>query len=138
MSGHGAIELRLSPPLANEQLNALFSVGWPSWQRAPDTSDWQPVLTRSLVYVAAFEGERLVGFVNVAWDGRDHAFLLDTRVEPQHRRRGLGKALVARAARAARNAGCTVLHVDYASELDPFYRACGFRPTAAGLIELTD
>jgi GNAT superfamily N-acetyltransferase len=132
-----SLELRLSPALENEQLDALFSVGWPSWQKAPDTSDWQPVLQRSLVYVAAFEGERLVGFVNVAWDGRDHAFLLDTRVEPEHRRRGLGKELVARAARAAREAGCTVLHVDYSAEIEPFYRACGFQPTAAGLIDLS-
>jgi GNAT superfamily N-acetyltransferase len=131
-----SVAFRLSPPLTNGELNALFSVGWPSWQKAPDTSDWQPVLERSLVYLAAFDSERLVGFVNVAWDGRDHAFLLDTRVAPEHRGRGLGKELVARAARAAREAGCTVVHVDYSAELEPFYRACGFVPTAAGLIDL--
>ena len=82
------IEYRISPPLANETLNALFSVGWPSWQKAPDTSDWQPVLKRSLVYIAAFDAERLIGFVNVAGDGRDHAFILDTRVDPDFRMRG--------------------------------------------------
>jgi hypothetical protein len=45
------IEYRVSPPLTNETLNALFSIGWPAWQKAPDTSDWRPVLKRSLVYI---------------------------------------------------------------------------------------
>jgi GNAT superfamily N-acetyltransferase len=132
------IEYRLSPPLANETLNALFSVGWPTWQNAQDTSDWQPVLKQSLVYVCAFDAERLIGFVNVAWDGRDHAFILDTRVDPDFRMHGIGKELIARAAKAARASGCDWLHVDYARELTTFYEACGFKPTAAGLIGLRE
>jgi hypothetical protein len=28
------------------------------------------------------------------------------------------------------------LHVDYEPHLDGFYRGCGFRPTAAGLLRL--
>lgn len=131
------VQLQLNPPLTSEAINALFSTGFPSWQTAPDTSDWQPVLSRSLAYVGAFAGDRLVGFVNVAWDGRDHAFLLDTRVHPDHRHKGLGAALVARAAEAARAAGCAWLHVDYTPELDTFYvGACGFRPTPAALLAL--
>ena len=132
------LDFRSSPPLTNAALNALFSSGgWPSWQNAPDTSDWQPVLRQSLVYLCAFAGERLVGFVNVAWDGRDHAFILDTRVHPDHRHRGVGRELVHRAAIAARERGCETLHVDYAAELGPFYASCGFTPTAAGIIDLT-
>jgi len=132
------IDYRLSPPLTNEALNTLFSVGWPRWQKVPDTSDWQPVLRRSLVYVCAFvqEHERLIGFVNVASDGRDHAVVFDTRVHPDFRNRGIGKELVRRAAEASRAAGCTVLHVDYAPELQGFYQACGFRTQAAGILEL--
>jgi ribosomal protein S18 acetylase RimI-like enzyme len=94
------------------------------------------VLRHSLAYVGAFDGETLVGFVNVAWDGRDHAFILDTRVHPAYRHRGIGRELVRRAAGVARERGCETLHVDYAAELEPFYAACGFTPTAAGLIDL--
>ncbi len=122
--------------MTNQRLNALFSVGWPSWQKAPDTSDWQPVLRHSLTYVCAFDGERLIGFVNVVCDGRDHAFILDTRVDPDYRRRGIGKELVARGGQEAAAAGCTVLHVDYSPDSARFYEACGFRPTLAGLITL--
>ena len=36
-----------------------------------------------------------------------------------------------------RAAGCEWLHVDFESDLEPFYfESCGFRPTPAGLIHL--
>lgn len=130
------VAYRLRPPLSNEELNALFSVGLPRWQSGPDTSDWQRVLLHSLTYVGAFDDEQLIGFVNVAWDGRAHAFLLDTRVHPDYRHRGIGKELVRRAASEARGAGCEWLHVDYEPQLTPFYQACGFRHTMAGLMHL--
>jgi GNAT superfamily N-acetyltransferase len=128
-------------PVTSAELNALFSAGsagsgWPPWQRAPDISDWGPVLARSLTHVTARRDGVLVGFVNVASDGRDHAFLLDTRVHPDERHRGVGVELVRHAARAAADAGCEVLHVDYEASLTPFYAACGFQPTAAGLLDL--
>jgi hypothetical protein len=34
------------------------------------------VLARSLAYVAAQESDRLIGSVNVAWDGGQYVFLL--------------------------------------------------------------
>jgi GNAT superfamily N-acetyltransferase len=128
-------------PVTSEELNALFSAGgpgagWPPWQRSADTSDWQPVLARSLAHVTARRDGALVGFVNVAWDGRDHAFLLDPRVHPDERRKGIGAELLRMAARAAADAGCEVLHVDYDESLTPFYEACGFQPTCAGLLPL--
>ena len=143
------IVYRNNAPLTNADLNALFSAGgvgagWPSWQKKPDTSDWQPVLARSLVHVSAYlvdvDGDhargKLVGFVNVAWDGRDHAFVLDTRVHPDFRHRKIGVELVRRGADTARAAGCEVLHVDYSEELTTFYRACGFVHADAGILRL--
>lgn len=80
---------------------------------------------------------RLVGFVNVAWDGGDHAFLVDTKTQGDWQHRGVGTEVVRRAAQHAKAAGCEWLHVDYEPDLAPFYlEACGFRPTDAGLIHL--
>jgi GNAT superfamily N-acetyltransferase len=105
---------------------------------APETSDWQPVLAHSLVYLCAYDGGWLIRFANVAWDGRVHAFLLDPRVHPDWRHKGIGTKLVALAAEAAKAAGCTVLHVDFRDDLAPFYfDSCSFKPTLAGLIHLT-
>jgi GNAT superfamily N-acetyltransferase len=95
-----------------------------------------PVLARSLGYVCAYEGEELVGFVNVAWDGGKHAFLLDTTVRTDMRRRGIGRELVRRAEELAREGGAEWLHVDFEARLRAFYEKCGFRGTEAGLIKL--
>jgi GNAT superfamily N-acetyltransferase len=107
-----------------------------AWADVGD-QDWEPILRRSLGWVCALDGDGLVGFVNVAWDGGVHAFLLDTTVHPDAQRRGIGAALVREAARMARDRGAEWLHVDFDDDLGPFYAACGFAPTAAGLIDLT-
>jgi GNAT superfamily N-acetyltransferase len=120
--------------LGDAALNALFAAAWP----AHEERAFGPVLARSLVYLGAFADEALVGFVNVAWDGGAHAFLLDPTVHPEHRRRGLGLRLVGQAAALAREAGVTWLHADYEPHLQPFYAAAGFRLTAAGLLRLQE
>ncbi|MGW2377511.1 MULTISPECIES: GNAT family N-acetyltransferase [Kitasatospora] len=79
----------------------------------------------------------LVGFVNLAWDGGAHAFVLDTVVSPAAQRQGIATRLVAEAADGARAAGCAWLHVDFEPHLRAFYlEACGLRPTDAGLLAL--
>ncbi|WP_417309374.1 GNAT family N-acetyltransferase [Devosia sp.] len=109
--------------------------------RAAWGSDWHGdlamILSRSLVHAGAYDGGRLVGYVNVAWDGGTHAFLLDTTVDPDYQRRGIATALVRMVTAAAQARGASWLHVDFEARLGPFYEACGFRPTAAGLIALT-
>jgi GNAT superfamily N-acetyltransferase len=124
---------KINPPLSGAVLNALFSAG----RAEPETSDWSGVLRHSLVIICAYDGERLVGFIHIAWDGRDHAFVLDPRMHPDWRHQGIGSELVRRSCEAARAAGCETMHVDFRPDLAPFYfAACGFRPTPAGLIGL--
>lgn len=105
------------------------SVGW-----------WGRIHPHSLGWISARHADgSLVGFVNVAWDGGDHAFLLDPKVRPDFQHAGVGTELVLRAANYAKEAGCEWLHVDYDDDLAPFYfNACGFQPTLAGLIRLPD
>ncbi len=101
--------------------------------------DWKAQVERhSLGWVCARGDEELVGFVNVAWDGGVHAFILDTLVRADHRRRGIGRAMIAIAVEHTRAAGCEWLHVDFDGvELRAFYLdGCGFAPTEAGLIAL--
>jgi GNAT superfamily N-acetyltransferase len=99
---------------------------------------WDQIQPHSLGWVSARDGDGvLVGFVNVAWDGGDHAFLLDTKTRGTWQRRGIGTELVRRAAHHAKDVGCEWLHVDFQPELAAFYLdACGFRPTDAGLVHL--
>lgn len=99
---------------------------------------WDRIRLHSLGWVVARAKDgTVVGFVNVAWDGGDHAFLLDPKTRGSLQRRGIGTRLVSLAAQHAREAGCEWLHVDFEPELEPFYLgSCGFRPTPAGLIHL--
>lgn len=122
-------------PFANTEVNALHAEGF---DHRPLDDDWQAQLDRhSLGWVTARDGAALVGFVNVAWDGAVHAFILDTVVSANARRRGIGTGLVAVATEHARAAGCEWLHVDFEDHLKAFYfDGCGFRPTNAGLIRL--
>lgn len=115
-------------------LNTLFAAAWD----ATGGSDFQSMLAHSLAYVCAYEGQELVGFVNLAWDGGIHAFLLNTTVHPQWQRRGIGRQLVQEAIRVAAERGMHWLHVDYEPHLEEFYRSCGFSPTLAGLRRLRE
>jgi len=119
----------------NDELNGLHAQAF--GHRVLD-EDWQgQVAEHSLGWVCARREERLVGFVNVAWDGGVHAFLLDTIVAADARREGIGKALVAAAVAGAKQSGCEWLHVDFEDHLRGFYfDACGFEQTDAGLIKL--
>lgn len=98
---------------------------------------WDRIRPHSLGWVTARRAGLAVGFVNVAWDGGDHAFLIDTKTSASEQRQGIATELVRIATEQARAAGCEWLHVDFDAGLAPFYvDACGFRPTDAGLIHL--
>jgi ribosomal protein S18 acetylase RimI-like enzyme len=122
-------------PFENPEVNALHAEGF---GHAVLDDDWRTQIERhSLGWVCAREGNDLVGFVNVAWDGAIHAFVLDTVVASRSRRRGIGTELVARAVDEARKAGCEWIHVDFDNDLASFYfESCGFVPTKAGVIAL--
>jgi ribosomal protein S18 acetylase RimI-like enzyme len=99
---------------------------------------WDRIHPHSLGWVTARTTTGLiVGFVNVAWDGGDHAFLLDTKTRGSHQRQGIGTRVVAFAAEHAKAAGCEWLHVDWDEGLAAFYMdSCGFTSCEAGLIDL--
>ncbi len=117
---------------------ALSRLHAAAFDETPRLVGWGERLARhSLTWLTAADDGRLVGFVNVAWDGDRHAFLLDTVVAPAHRGAGIGRELVRRSVAAATEAGCTWLHADFAADLGPFYlERCGLTPTSAGLLRL--
>ena len=125
------VEYRIRESVHPDALRSLFRGSWESGDHA------DVALEHSLTWITAHDENRLVGFVNVAWDGKAHAFLLDPTVHPSVRRRGIGTELVRLAADEARRAGVEWLHVDYEDSLSPFYERCGFKPTIAGLLRLS-
>lgn len=123
----------INPSLTNDALNTLFAAAWPEYT----ARDFNPVLSHSLVVVGAYDADRLIGFVNLAWDGGSHAFVLDTTVHPEFRRRGIGQGLIRRAVAEAKGYGVEWVHVDFEPHLQSFYDGCGFASTSAGLLRLS-
>jgi GNAT superfamily N-acetyltransferase len=129
------LEIRWRAPVRDEEVASLTqshggraASGW-----------WDRVRQHSLGWVTARRVDgSLVGFLNVAWDGCHHAFLLDIKTDPEFQRQGIGTAMVKMAVDQSREAGCKWLHVDFENGLQAFYlRACRFEPPqGAGLINL--
>ena len=130
------VELQVRFRIDDAALSALHDRAFGSPPAA--VHPWRQQLERhSLSWLGAFDGDALIGFVQLAWDGGAHAFILDTSVDPAHQRRGIGRALVAAAVAEATTAGCEWVHVDFDPQHTSFYRdACGFTPTEAGLIHV--
>ena len=119
----------------NSELNALHAECFE--HRLLDDDWWAQVNRFSLDWICVRQSGRLIGFVNVAWDGGVHAFILDTMVAKEFRRQGIAKSMIEEAVNRSRETRCEWLHVDFESALRQFYfDACGFRPTDAGLIRL--
>ena len=122
--------------IADSEVHALTE----SYGGRADRGWWDRIRSHSLGWVTARDpAGTAVGFANVAWDGGDHAFLLDPKVRADVQRHGIGAELVRVATIEAKRAGCEWLHVDFEDELAAFYfGACSFRSTPAGLIHLPD
>jgi len=94
---HGpVVELAWRGSFLAWEVSALHAEGFEG--EGPERDWWATVEQHSLGWVTARRRDKgLVGFVNVAWDGAEHAFLLDTVVAVGFRRDGIGASLVRRA-----------------------------------------
>jgi ribosomal protein S18 acetylase RimI-like enzyme len=131
------IVFRVRPDISTEDQDQLRAEGF---EHHVPGYDWSSQLDRSLLWIGAFAGDRLVGFVNLAWDGGVHTFLLDTAVAADMRHRGIGTRLVREAISAAReHAGVEWVHVDADEELmRRLYLPAGFSPSPAGITWVGD
>ena len=122
---------------ANDEINTLHA---DAFEHPKFEDDWQTLVgEHSLGWVTARDGDSVVGFVNVIWDGLVHAWIQDEMVSSESRHLGVGVRLVGVARDHAKAAGCEWLHVDFDDHLRPFYfDAVGFPPTNGGLINLAE
>jgi GNAT superfamily N-acetyltransferase len=125
-------------PFHNTEVNLLHSVAFETRVHSDSDWDWVALTERhSLGWVTARRQNKLLGFVNVLWDGLVHAWIQDLMVAPDERGQHVGVGLVHAARDGAARAGCDYLHVDFDPRLKAFYLdACGFEETAAGLMIL--
>lgn len=75
-----------------EILRLYASVGWTAYTEHPDVL--QKGFANSMLTLAAYDGERLVGIIRTIGDGNTIVFVQDILVLPEYQRKGIGTALL--------------------------------------------
>ncbi len=108
----------------DEILSLYAAAGWTAYTKDP------PALRKgfenSLLVLAAYERNELLGIIRAVGDGHTVVFIQDVLVFPQKRRRGVGTALVRGVLGRYENVRQIELIADDAPELAAFYASLGF------------
>jgi GNAT superfamily N-acetyltransferase len=123
------VRVSINPPLRDFEIPSLRErVGWSRREE-----DYPLLLERCQFWAAGHEGGVLVAFGYLSGMGLEHGYIEDVMVDPSHRRRGLGRAVVAALLAEARRRGTAIVTVTFHSEHLKFYEACGFEVGYGGV-----
>ena len=119
------MEIREYTEYREEEILRLYTaVGWTAYTDNPDTLEQG--FCHSLLTLAAYEGDELIGLIRAVGDGSTIVFIQDLLVDPAHQRQGIATALV----RAVLARYPDVRQVELVTDNTPrtiaFYRSLGF------------
>jgi ribosomal protein S18 acetylase RimI-like enzyme len=132
MAEGDAVEFQINPAVEPQAIVELrAAVGWGGLE-----ADYPAALAGYWASVGGFNAAgALVAWCAVLSDGVRHAVLLDVIVHPRWQRRGVGRALLARAIEHITSHGITIVHVDFTPENAAFYERCGFAIGLGGIYQ---
>lgn len=108
-----------------EILSLYAAVGWTAYTAQPE--QLKKGFAHSLLTLAAYEQEKLVGLIRVVGDGCTVVFVQDLLVLPAYQRQGIGTALM----KAVLERFPSVRQIELAADDTPqtaaFYESLGFR-----------
>ncbi|HEM6393006.1 TPA: GNAT family N-acetyltransferase [Streptococcus suis] len=119
------ITYKQNPQLGFQAVLEIYdSVGWTNYTDRPTML--QKALEHSLLVLAAFDGERLVGLLRAVGDGHSIVFIQDILVLPPYQRQGIGRHLLEQA--VTHFPGIYQLHLltDNTEKTRSFYEELGF------------
>lgn len=109
-----------------EQILQLYkNVGWSAYTEYPDVL--RKGFDNSLLTLAAYDGEELMGIIRTVGDGYTVVFIQDLLVFPEHQRKGVGTALLKAILDRYSHVRQIQLATDNTSKTVGFYRSMGFR-----------
>ena len=107
-----------------EILRLYASVGWTAYTEQPDVL--RKGFENSLLTLAAYEEEQLMGIIRTVGDGHTIVFVQDILVFPKHQRKGVGSALLQTVLDRYRHVRQIELATDNTVKTIAFYKSMGF------------
>ena len=118
--------IREYPAYNEKEILPLYaSVGWTAYTDHPETL--KQGFENSLLTLAAYEGEELLGILRAVGDGHTIVFIQDILVFPEHQRRGVGGALIQTALARFPHVRQIELATDNTPKTVAFYKSQGFK-----------
>ena len=109
---------------ADEILPLYASVGWTAYTE--NMSILEQGYKKSLLVLAAYENDELLGIIRVVGDGSTIIFVQDILVFPNHQRKGAGTALLKAVLDRYPDVRQIELTTDNTPETIAFYKSLGF------------
>jgi ribosomal protein S18 acetylase RimI-like enzyme len=106
------------------------SVGWNRMENSCKKS-----LENSYFYICCFNGNELIGFIDVVSNGVTDAYIQDLIVKPKYQNKGIGKRLMEMAIKKLRDDGIYAISVLFSKDLLEFYKKFNFTIMLAGQLE---
>ena len=110
--------------IESEILDLYGSVGWTAYTDEPEKL--QEGFEHSLLILAAYEGERLIGLIRVVGNSYTIVWIQDILVHPDYQRRGIGTALLKSVLTKYSHVRQIELATDNTSKTIAFYKSQGF------------
>ena len=111
--------------IEQEILPLYASVGWTAYTDHPE--QLRKGFENSMLTLAAYENEQLLGIIRTVGDGHTIVFVQDILVFPEYQRKGVGSALL----QAILDRYSHVRQIELATDNTPktiaFYKSMGFR-----------
>ena len=108
-----------------EILQLYQSVGWVAYTDHPEVL--KKGFENSLLTLAAYKGDQLLGIIRTVGDGHTIVFVQDILVFPEHQRKGVGSALLQVILDRYSNVRQIELATDNTPKTIAFYKSMGFR-----------
>ena len=108
-----------------EILRLYASVGWTAYTDQPEVL--RKGFENSMLTLAAYEGDLLLGIIRAVGDGHTVVFVQDILVFPENQRKGIGSALLQAILDRYSHVRQILLATDNTPKTIAFYKSMGFR-----------
>ena len=109
---------------AAEIFNLYSNVGWTAYTDDPEAL--KAGFHNSLLTLAAYDGDKLVGIIRAVGDGATIVYIQDILVFPEYQRKGIGSALIQALLERFKTVRQIVLATDNTPKTISFYKSQGF------------